>query len=1084
MRVFYLCLLLVFGSQNSLMAQTQPCVSNLTPPSDQCISACVMCYLPDYSGTTAGYTAGDTSTNFCTTIENDQWIGLYAASTSGTITITPNGCAKGIEAAVYADCSQAPIACNTGENQAFSLNFATEIGKNYFLRIDGIDGDLCAFQIDFDMGTGSPLAQTPIIQGKLSVCPEERDTLTIAPVIGATQYIWSGPQGGLINGQPFPVTLTASAGTQVIVRYPTTPTIGVHQICVQPINTCTEGTEMCKVVLIKQIPPTLFPSISVCAEDLPYVTPWGANIYATGFCQSPGGTGPCDSVFRQYVVVRPPIVRILPVKSVCEGDSVMVCGINYGPGDHEVVCQSHAGCDSTIFFSVITFPMYASIVSTLNQVLPDTLISTCKSVVLNRASFISTNSPTFWQNAQGDTLGFADTLRVHTSGLYFLRNAYTTFGTVTCQGDDSIYVQLGTADVPMFTHAALDSTNCTTGEMFLSVSTLFPNCAIFWINDLREVISNNNSITLNKSGTYLVYLQDTLTQCASNSTRIDATRTESQRYTGLAMHDATMQCDLSSAKQMQIPTKLHAVPTTGTTKEFDIDNTGFYSVQLPVGDYTFRASYPFELCNPPNISIDYCETQSQIDLNHLLQGDYECPNLFVSILPLTLRRCDTGKYKLRYGNYGQAAPNSFLEVKLDSFLQFVSSTPPPSDVMGQVLKFDLQTLSNLEQGLIDIDFAVKCNAPAFYEYCSEAHIYPDTSCVTWDGPKLELKTFCLGNTMLYQITNTGKQPMLQPELYHYANANGGNPGSGQVMLAVGEQTEVLVPVTANIQSFWLNQVPNYPLNQQLSVRTTGCGGSMPMIVQNGDASIGTSYESCTRATGSYDPNDKTGYPQGIDNEHYIAEGSSISYVIRFQNTGTDFARDVVIRDTLSPYMNPNSIRPGASGHKYTWKIESGNVLVFTFKDIMLPDSNVNEPASHGAIEFTIDQFHTNPLYIELKNSAAIYFDFNDPIITNTTLHTNGIPPPVVRTNEPLLETLLYCHPNPTNGALLVRGEKFAEGETINYLIINHLGQVVKSGSNQTWPLQLQVEQLTQGMYQIKVTNQKGDLGAYGKFFRL
>ena len=53
----------------------------------------------------------------------------------------------------------------------------------------------------------------------------------------------------------------------------------------------------------------------------------------------------------------------------------------------------------------------------------------------------------------------------------------------------------------------------------------------------------------------------------------------------------------------------------------------------------------------------------------------------------------------------------------------------------------------------------------------------------------------------------------------------------------------------------------------------------------------------------------------------------------------------------------------------------------------LPDSNINEPASHGFVNFKISQYPDLPAGTELNNEAAIYFDFNDPIITNKTVHT-------------------------------------------------------------------------------------------------
>ncbi len=70
----------------------------------------------------------------------------------------------------------------------------------------------------------------------------------------------------------------------------------------------------------------------------------------------------------------------------------------------------------------------------------------------------------------------------------------------------------------------------------------------------------------------------------------------------------------------------------------------------------------------------------------------------------------------------------------------------------------------------------------------------------------------------------------------------------------------------------------------------------------------------------------------------------IDYQIRFQNTGTDTAFTVVIRDTLSSWLDVESFKVGISDHTFRTDFEGSNILKFTFDHILLPDSNVNEAA--------------------------------------------------------------------------------------------------------------------------------------------
>lgn len=142
-------------------------------------------------------------------------------------------------------------------------------------------------------------------------------------------------------------------------------------------------------------------------------------------------------------------------------------------------------------------------------------------------------------------------------------------------------------------------------------------------------------------------------------------------------------------------------------------------------------------------------------------------------------------------------------------------------------------------------------------------------------------------------------------------------------------------------------------------------------------------------TGSYDPNDKAVSPGGIGDEGFILESDSIlSYRIRFQNTGTDTAFTVVVRDTLDELvLDPGTFRFIGASHEVEYDLSDKNILTFTFNNILLPDSNVNEPGSHGLIDFLIHRRRGLPTGTEIRNTASIYFDYNKPITTNTTLNT-------------------------------------------------------------------------------------------------
>lgn len=137
---------------------------------------------------------------------------------------------------------------------------------------------------------------------------------------------------------------------------------------------------------------------------------------------------------------------------------------------------------------------------------------------------------------------------------------------------------------------------------------------------------------------------------------------------------------------------------------------------------------------------------------------------------------------------------------------------------------------------------------------------------------------------------------------------------------------------------------------------------------------------------AYDPNDKNVYPEGygVMNALDIAT-EHVEYQIRFQNTGTAPATDVMLRDQLHPALDRTDIHVlGYSHPPSEIAVEPGGELVVRFNGIMLPDSSVDATGSQGYIKFRIGLHEGLPHLTTVPNQAGIYFDLNPPIITNTT----------------------------------------------------------------------------------------------------
>ena len=163
--------------------------------------------------------------------------------------------------------------------------------------------------------------------------------------------------------------------------------------------------------------------------------------------------------------------------------------------------------------------------------------------------------------------------------------------------------------------------------------------------------------------------------------------------------------------------------------------------------------------------------------------------------------------------------------------------------------------------------------------------------------------------------------------------------------------------------------------------------------------------------GSYDPNDKQVFPPRLTPEE-AAVDTVLEYLVRFQNTGTYLAERVVITDTLSADLRWDTFRFLESSHPCQWYVNDG-VAHFVFNDIMLPDSNANEPESHGHVRFKIRPRVGMAVGEGVTNIANIYFDFNEPVITEPCLFAVEVPTAV----EQAALTGVTLHPNPTDHVL-------------------------------------------------------------------
>ena len=428
---------------------------------------------------------------------------------------------------------------------------------------------------------------------------------------------------------------------------------------------------------------------------------------------------------------------------------------------------------------------------------------------------------------------------------------------------------------------------------------------------------------------------------------------------------------------------------------------GSFAMFSDIGTYDITVLPPNNLWTTCNLTQSVSFSQyDTMTVNFNAQIDVECPDMTIDIEAALLRRCfDNNTYFVDYCNAGTAvAEDAYVDITLDPLVTIVSSSIPYTLQGGNIAHFELGDVGIGVCGDFHFIVEISCDAELGQTLCAEAFIFPDTICIPtnalWTGSNIFIDASCNGDEVEFNIVNKGTGDMANAANYRVLK-NGDQIEEGTYQLAMGEAQSFTFTADGATYRVEADQADDFPYETHPSKTIEGCdpdGGdfSTGFINLFPPADYGSNYdEECVEIIGSWDPNDKRGIPFGYGEDHFIERNTDIQYLIRFQNTGTDTAFNIVVLDTLTDLLDLSSIRLGTASHDYEFNVLDEHVLEFRFNDVMLPDSFVNEPASNGFLTFTISQKNNLPLGSIIANSAAIYFDFNAPVITNLTIHTIG-----------------------------------------------------------------------------------------------
>jgi uncharacterized repeat protein (TIGR01451 family) len=478
-----------------------------------------------------------------------------------------------------------------------------------------------------------------------------------------------------------------------------------------------------------------------------------------------------------------------------------------------------------------------------------------------------------------------------------------------------------------------------------------------------------------------------------------------------------------------LPSKLYYLKTSLTcipnkpngsqTFTLNVDNTGYYSFYLPI-------------CNPLNnknqchafptvsgkIYID--ENQNQIKE----QNEVVCKNVKVTLQP---------------SGYATFSNDSgFYEIAVDTLREYSISIENPK-YYTSAIKSVKPTAYNQ---VINNDFPLYATKPV-----KDMSILLDHySSIVRPGLKYFIKLDCknLGTIPSSANLSLDFSSNFQFDSSYLSPINTKNPLLWQYnSIKQGDVKSIFIYGTIS---------KNTVLGDTLSFTATVNSNDI-----NDSSLVNNSYKLKIVVRSSFDPNDKQG-PKTVTPKQ-VQNGDFIEYTIRFQNTGTDTAFNVVVSDVLTANLLPETLEMISTSHNCKTTVK-GNQVYFEFLNIFLPDSNTNEVKSHGYVRFKVKPKNNLKLGQNILNTAKIYFDYNSPVITNTVN---------TKVDEPLITGIQIipisfgglAYPNPIeNGRLFV-----SNAQGLKYKLNNMQGQPVMSGTvDETG---LDVSQLNPGMYVLE-----------------
>jgi uncharacterized repeat protein (TIGR01451 family) len=291
----------------------------------------------------------------------------------------------------------------------------------------------------------------------------------------------------------------------------------------------------------------------------------------------------------------------------------------------------------------------------------------------------------------------------------------------------------------------------------------------------------------------------------------------------------------------------------------------------------------------------------------------------------------------------------------------------------------------------------------------------------------------------------------------------------------GSSSGSLVPaVLGNEYTYTISDFGTVNINQAFgllfTVDTTAAAGAdicvhVEVTSAGGDNKPSNNlYNFCYQVVNSHDPNLKEVYPGDLPPRYK----GFLTYTIHFQNTGNAPAMNIRLADTLDEHLDPATFQLLNYSHANTYSL-NGNILNVRFANIMLPDSSADLQGSQGYIQFKIKIKDYYPAFTQIHNTAYIYFDYNEAVVTNTT--TNEIMEATSVSEDMPVENI-SVYPNPGKGLFNIEIPEANGSGDSQIFVYDLLGNLILDLKVNSPAAKIDLNDQSNGIYILKVIQDK------------